>query len=61
MNAKSMLACQLEPKSKIQQHPQMGSTGNKTREVKSIITLRASRIVAKHILDPREISKELIS
>lgn len=56
-----MFACQLEPKSKIQQHPQMGSTGNKTREVKSIITFHASKIVAKHTLDPREISKELIS
>ena len=61
MHAKSMLACQLEPKAKIQQHPQMGSTGNKTREVKSIITLRASKIVVKHILNPHKIGKELIS
>ena len=50
MHAKSMLACQLEPISKIQQHPQMDSTGNKTREVKSIITLRASKIVAKLLI-----------
>ena len=61
MHEKGKFSTQLEPNLKIQQHPQMGYTWNQNMsQVKSIIILRGGRVIEKHILDPREISKDSI-
>ena len=53
---------QPEPNPKSQQHSQMRNSGNQNMsQVKSVITLRSGKVVKKHILNPRETSKDSLS
>ena len=62
IHEKGKFPAQLEPNPKSQQHPLMGNSRNQNMsQVKSVITLRGSKVVEKHIVDPRETSKDSIS
>ena len=62
IHEKRKFPAQPEPNPKSQQHPQMGNSGNQNMsQVKSVITLRCGKVVEKHIVDPRETSKDSIS
>ena len=62
MHEKGKFPAQPEPNPKSQQHPQMGNSGNQNMsQVKSVITLHGGKVVEKHIVDPRETSKDSIS
>ncbi|KAK9178211.1 hypothetical protein WN943_027401 [Citrus x changshan-huyou] len=62
MYEKGKFPVQPEPNPKSQQHPQIGNLGNQNMsQVKSIITLRGGKVVEKHIVDPRDTSKDSIS
>ncbi|XP_024042757.1 uncharacterized protein LOC112099574 [Citrus clementina] len=62
MHEKGKFPAQPEPNPKSQQHPQMGNSGNQNMsQVKSVITICDSKVVEKHIVNPRETSKDLIS
>ena len=62
VHEKEKFHAQPKPNPKNQQHPQMGNSGNQNmRQVKSVITLHGGKVVKKHIMDPRESSKDSIS
>ena len=62
VHEKGKFPAQLKANPKIQQHPQMGNSGNQNmRQVKSVLTFRGGKVVEKHIMDPHESSKDLIS
>ena len=62
IHEKGTFPAQPEPNPKSQQHPQMRNSGNQNMsQVKSVITLRGGNVFEKHIVDPRETSKDSIS
>lgn len=62
LHEKGKFPAQPKQNPKNQQHPQMGNSENQTMsQVKSVITLRGGKVVEKHIVDPRETSKDSIS
>ncbi|KAH9679686.1 hypothetical protein KPL71_026227 [Citrus sinensis] len=62
IHEKGKFLAQPESNPKSQQHPQIGNSGNQNMsQVKSVITLHGGKVVEKHIVDPREISKDSIS
>ena len=62
LHEKGKFPAQPEPNPKNQQHPQVGNSENQNMsQVKSVITLRGGKVVEKHIVDPRETSKDSIS
>ena len=62
LHEKGKFHAQPKPNSKSQQHPQMENAEKQNiSQVKSVITLRGGKVLEKHIFDPRETSKDLIS
>ncbi|XP_024033544.1 uncharacterized protein LOC112095670 [Citrus clementina] len=62
IHEKGKFPAQPESNPKSQQHPHIGNSGNQNMsQIKSVITLRGGKVVEKHIVDPRETSKDSIS